>query len=177
MEINNLVSYADWQGLSLNPRPMKSTKMILPNNCFNFGKIGRKLCFCSLRNHIEISLEYSIDDVGKPCNNTTRHFWKHVNEFLTRQTFFFDFVCPVATLFWVGRQLWKFANRLNQVNWTIIHQKKRKANPIARHVKNFFTCVNIRRQLLTYMFPKTWVFFLGCAFPLMLISFNVQTLS
>ena len=55
--------------------------------------------------------------------------------------FFFDFVCPVATLFGGGRQLWNFSNRLNQVYWTIIHQKKRRANPIVGLVKNFFTFV------------------------------------
>ena len=150
--------YADWQGLPLNPRPMKSTKMILPNNCFNFGKIGRKLCFCSLRNHIEISLEYSIDDVGKPCNNTTRHFWKHVNEFLTRQTFFW-FCLPYCHSFLSRSPTLKVCQSIESSELNNNSSKKRRANPIVGHVKNFFTCVNIRRQLLTYMFPKTWVFF------------------
>ena len=32
----------------------------------------------------------------------------------------------LAALFWVNRKLWNLANRLNQVHWTIIHQKKRR---------------------------------------------------
>ena len=67
--------------------------------------------------------------------NSDATYWM---SFWHGRPFQFDFVCAVATLFWVGRQLWNFANRLNQVYWTIIHQKKRRANLIALHFKNFF---------------------------------------
>ena len=53
---------------------------------------------------------------------------------------FFDtakFLILMPTLFWVGRQLWNFANRLNGgVLNNNSSKKKRRANPIVRYVKN-----------------------------------------
>ena len=46
-------------------------------------------------------------------------------------------IFDTAAFFWfaalqVGQQLWKFANRLNQVYWTTIYQKKEEGKPNCR---------------------------------------------
>ena len=71
---------------------------------------------------------------------------------MTRQAFFLILFASLPLFFWVGRQLWNFANRLNQVYWTIIHQKKRRANIIVGLVKNFFIWKNFWHDRLFFDF-------------------------